>query len=280
MKNRFFKLSILALVTAIIFNSGMLGLGVSKVEAQQVAGKAPFINSWLVSGPFVSPVVDQIYGSEVGETVKHAPSASEITASSSTLAVNPVSKLVDGLTNSQWVTENDSNPWVRMKWSQPIAINEVKIAQWGDGRHVNNWYHLTFTLNDGSIVESGKVDSTSSSSSSPTVYATQSELKNVVEMKVEIDKGRTPYPSITGLSEIEVNNKPVTGSGSGAATIAPAIGDPLSLINESHKWEYFDDRIYNRNYDDYQDLYGYYSVKKASILETNMYTLTHTYTAQ
>ncbi|NOU70363.1 hypothetical protein GC098_02745 [Paenibacillus sp. LMG 31458] len=269
------KITSVALATAMIVTS-MFAFPNNKVEAQQVAGNAPFINSWLVSGPFVSPVVDQIYGNVVGESVNYAPSASEITASSSTLAVNPVSNLVDGKTNSQWVTENDANPWVKLKWREPIALNEVKIAQWGDGRHVNNWYHLTFTLNDGSIVESGKVDSTSSSPSSPTVYAVQSELKNVVEMKVEVDKGRTPYPSITGISEIEVNNKPAAGSGSGAATIAPAIGEPLSLNDESNKWEYFDDRIYNRNYDDYQDLYGYYSVKKG-IDTKNKYVYAHTY---
>ncbi|NOU88642.1 hypothetical protein GC102_23220, partial [Paenibacillus sp. LMG 31460] len=275
MVKKFKKITSVVLATAMIVTS-MFAFSNTKVNAQQVAGNAPFINSWLVSGPFDSPVVDKIYETEVGGIVNYAPSASEITASSSTLAVNPVSKLVDGMTNSQWVTENDANPWVKLKWSEPIALNEVKIAQWGDGRHVNNWYHLTFTLNDGSIVESGKVDSTSSSPSAPTVYAMQSELKNVVEMKVEVDKGRTPYPSITGLSEIEVNNKPATGSGSGAATITPAIGDPLSLNNESHKWEYFDDRIYNRNYDDYQDLYGYYSVKKG-IDTRNKYVYAHTY---
>ncbi|WP_171629486.1 discoidin domain-containing protein [Paenibacillus plantarum] len=275
MVKKFRKITSVALATAMIVTS-MFAFPTNKVEAQQVSGNAPFINSWLVSGPFVSPVVDQIYGTTVEETVKYAATASQITASSSTLAVNPVSKLVDGSTSSQWVTENDSAPWVDLKWSQPIAINEVKIAQWGDGRHVNNYYHLTFTLNDGSKVESGKVDSTSSSSSAPTLYAMQSELKNVVEVKVEIDKGRTPYPSITGISEIEVNNKPAVGSGSGAATIAPAIGDLLSLNNESNKWEYFDDRIYNRNYDDYQDLYGYYAVKKG-VDTRNKYVYAHTY---
>ncbi|NOU98881.1 galactose-binding domain-containing protein, partial [Paenibacillus planticolens] len=269
------KITSVVLATAMIATS-MFAFSSTKVNAQQVTGNAPFINSWLVSGPFDSPVVDQIYGTEVGGNVNYAPLASEITASSSTLAVNPVSYLVDGSTKNQWVTENDANPWVKLKWKEPIAINEVKIAQWGDGRHVNNWYHLTFTLNDGSIVESGKVDSTSSNPSAPTVYAIQSGLKNVVEMKVEIDKGRTPYPNITGISEIEVNNKPSTGSGSGAATITPKIGDPLSLNSESHKWEYFDDRIYNRNYDDYQDLYGYYAVKKG-IDTRNKYVYAHTY---
>ena len=28
------------------------------------------------------------------------------------------------------------------------------------------------------------------------------------------------------------------------------------------KWEYFDDRLWNRNYDNYQDLFGYYTIRK------------------
>ncbi|WP_193726735.1 discoidin domain-containing protein [Paenibacillus guangzhouensis] len=192
------------LATAMLFGSFMIGFPGTKAYAQQITGSAPFINSWLVSGPFDSPVADNIYACQAGEVINLAPLASEITASSSTLAVNPVSYVVDGSTKKQWVTENDSSPWVNLKWKDPIAINEVKIAQWGDSRHVNNWYHLTFTLEDGSKFESGKVNSTSSSSAEPTVYTIQPGLKKVVEMKVEIDKGRTPYPSITGISEIEV----------------------------------------------------------------------------
>lgn len=275
MVKTFHKFTAMALAATMLFASFMIGFPGTKVYAQQATGNAPFINSWLVSGPFDSPVVGKIYGCEAGEIVNYAPLASEITASSSTLAVNPVSYLVDGSTNKQWVTENDSNPWVNLKWREPIAINEVKIAQWGDSRHVNNWYHLTFTLEDGSKIESGKVASTSSSPSEPTVYAMQSALR-VVEMKVEIDKGRTPYPSITGLSEIEVYNKPAAETNPGSAVVTPNIGDPLSLDNESHPWDYFDDRIYNRNYDDYQDLYGYFTVKKG-IDTKNKYVYAHTF---
>ncbi len=254
----------------------MIGFPGTKAYAQQTTGNAPFINSWLVSGPFDSPVVDNIYGCEGGEVINLAPQASDITASSSTLAVNPVSYLVDGNTRTQWVTENDSSPWVNLKWKDPIALNEVKIAQWGDSRHINNWYHITFTLEDGSKVESGKVDSTSSSAAEPTVYAMQSGLKKVVEMKVEIDKGRTPYPSITGLSEIEVYNRQTDESTPESGVITPKIGDPLALNQESNKWEYFDDRLYNRNYDDYQDLYGYFTVKKG-VDTRNKYVYAHTY---
>ncbi|MFI6741844.1 discoidin domain-containing protein [Nonomuraea sp. NPDC050451] len=248
----------------------LLGFLTGSAYAQQVAGDAPFINSWLVSGPFDSPVVEKLYECETAEPVNEAPRASEITASSSTLAVNPVAYLVDGDTRKQWVTENDTSPWVHLKWSEPIALNEVRIAQWGDSRHVNKWYHLTFTLDDGSKVESGQVDG----ASNPTVYTAQPGLKNVREMKVEIDKGRAPYPPITGIAEIEVYNRAEPADGK--AKITPRAGEALSSGGESRKWDYFDDRVYNRNYDDYQDLYGYYTVKQG-VDTRNKYVYAHTY---
>ncbi|MFB7208869.1 putative Ig domain-containing protein [Streptomyces sp. NPDC056255] len=65
-------------------------------------------------------------------------------------------------------------------------------------------------------------------------------------------------------------------SADGNSEITPKVGDSLGFGNESRKWEYFDDRIYNRNYDDYQDLYGYYSVKKG-VDTRNKYVYAHTY---
>ncbi|MEV0289930.1 discoidin domain-containing protein [Kribbella sp. NPDC050820] len=268
------RIACLLAVAAMIGTSLLLGPPRTKAYAQQVPGSAPFINSWLVSGPFDSPVADKAYECEAGEAVNYAARASGITASSSTLAVNPVSYLVDGTTSKQWVTQNDSSPWVKFTWSTPIPLNEVRIAQWGDSRHVNSWYHITFTLADGSSVESGRVDSTSASPAAPTVYSAQPGLKNVVEMRIEIDKGRAPYPSITGLSEVEVYDRPEPVDGK--VKIAPKLGESLGFGAESRAWEYFDDRIYNRNYDDYQDLYGYYAVKKG-VDTRNKYVYANTY---
>ncbi|MEV6269411.1 discoidin domain-containing protein [Kribbella sp. NPDC051936] len=264
----------LAALAAILAASFLLAPPKPTAYAQQVAGSAPFLNSWLVSGPFEAPVADKVYECEVPEQVNYAPQASTITASSSTLAVNPVSYLADGSTRSQWVTENDSSPWVQFSWRSPISLNEVRIAQWGDGRHVNNWYHLTFVLADGSTVASGQVNSTSASPSSPTLYSADPGLTNVVAMKIEIDKGRTPYPSITGISEVEVYNRPVPADGKNPIT--PGLGASFGFGGEHHDWEYFDDRLYNRNYDDYQDLYGYYTVKKG-VDTRNKYVYASTY---
>ena len=44
----------------------------------------------------------------------------------------------------------------------------------------------------------------------------------------------------------------------GEATIEPALGEQTRDL----KWEYLDDRLFSRNYDDYVDVYSYYKVKK------------------
>ncbi|MEV6108060.1 discoidin domain-containing protein [Streptomyces sp. NPDC051940] len=62
----------------------------------------------------------------------------------------------------------------------------------------------------------------------------------------------------------------------GTASIAPKLGEPLGAGGDSRKWEYFDDRIYNRTYDDYQDLHGYFTVKKG-VDTRNKYVYAHTY---
>ncbi|MFE1932649.1 discoidin domain-containing protein [Streptomyces sp. NPDC059474] len=62
----------------------------------------------------------------------------------------------------------------------------------------------------------------------------------------------------------------------GETKISPKVGASLRSGDESRKWEYVDDRIYNRTYDDYQDLYGYYSVKKG-VDTRNKYVYAHSY---
>ncbi|MFB6612203.1 discoidin domain-containing protein [Agromyces sp. NPDC056379] len=258
--------------SALITTAMALGAAAGPANAQQVGGNAPFINSWLVSGPFDTPVADEIYGCEIAEAVNLARTA-KATASSS-LDANPPAQLIDGDLRKQWVAENDAAPTVTLAWDAPISLNEVRLAQWGDARHVNGSYALTFTLADGSTITSPTVASTSGSPSSPTVYSHGETIADVVSISVAIDAGLTPYPSVTGLSEIEVYER--VEPAEGEASIDPAVGGTLGDDAESNEWEYFDDRVYNRNYDDYQDLYGYYSVKKGEDTR-NKFVYAHTY---
>ncbi|WP_326769400.1 discoidin domain-containing protein [Streptomyces sp. NBC_01591] len=79
-------------------------------------------------------------------------------------------------------------------------------------------------------------------------------------------------PVIDKQYECEGGESPVDGK----TKITPKVGDSLRSGDESRNWEYFDDRMYNRTYDDYQDLYGYYSVKKG-VDTRNKYVYAHTY---
>ncbi|WP_269939366.1 DUF7402 domain-containing protein [Arthrobacter sp. HY1533] len=55
---------------------------------------------------------------------------------------------------------------------------------------------------------------------------------------------------------------PVAEGNAGAVT--PVLGAKLAAPGsaEESSWQYFDDRIFNRNYDDYNDLMGYFDVKQ------------------
>lgn len=257
-----------ALITTVL----AVGAATGPAQAQQVGGNAPFINSWLVSGPVDTAVAEEIYGCEVPAVVNLASSA---TATASTaLAANPPAQLIDGDVRKQWVGESTSAPTVTLAWESPVSLNEVRLAQWGDGRHVNQSYRLALTLEDGSKVDVPSVASTSNAPTSPTIYTHPETLQGVVSLTVTIDPDRSPYPGITGLSEIEVYER--VQPSEGEEPITPELGGTLGTEAESTTWEYFDDRLYNRNYDDYQDLYGYYSVKKGEDTR-NKFVYAHTY---
>lgn len=205
---------------------------------------------------------------------------------SSALPANPVENLVDGSIKKQWVSLDngeDKEPWVMLTWDEPVTFNEISLAQWGDGRHVNEYYDLTFTYADGNVSEPERVKSTGSSPAEPTIWQFEGFKEDVKSVKVEIDKGLDPYPSITGISEMEVYKRPWEADGNlppeepdPETQITPVQGENLTEENPDQVWEYFDDRVYNRNYDDYQDLNGYYSMKKG-IDTKNKFVYAHTY---
>lgn len=332
------------------------------VNAQHVKGTAPFINSWLVSGPFETPVADEIYGTEIPDNPNLAKQAAA-SASSATLSSNPPEYLIDGSARNQWVTEGPENPcWAQLDWQDPITAGSIGITLWNDGRHRNQWYDLVFTYADGSKSDPIRVNTTYQNADHPTVYQPEIPLENVTTLQVIVDDGLEPYPAITGIGEIEVYQYPLENAASAVdkkalpetaaskaeseevftetatteeilteteaeeteeilteteaaeteeiltetattesespiteinaadteaaaaqalpagnattETIVPKLGE--SMIPDGQKWEYFDDRIWNRTYDDYQDLYGYYGVKKG-VDTKNKYVYAHTY---
>lgn len=246
------------------------------VFANQEPGDAPFINTWLVAGPYEKPAADVAYKAEIPANTNIALKVAAKVSSSYPGDTNLAGQANDGSMQCWVSAQNDMTPWVSLEWDALRTVRCVTLAQWGDGRHVNQWYHLTFTLGDGSKLPEIKVASTSDDRQQPTVYTAPAPVKNVKSVLVEVDKGRTPYPGITGLAEIEVYEFPLNEEPAVAATPNACVTPVTGADFEGKKWEYFDDRLWNRNYDDYQDLQGYYTVKQG-IDTRNQYICAHTY---
>ena len=199
------------------------------VNAQHVNGAAPFINSWLVAGPFESPVADEIYGTEIPDNPNLAMQA-VASASSATFNTNPPGFLNDGSTRNQWVTEGSEIPcWAQLEWNEPITAGSVGITLWNDGRHKNQWYDLVFTYSDGTKSDPIRVDSTYQTADHPTVYQPEIPLENVKTLQVIVDDGLEPYPGITGISEIEVYEYPLNE----AESAVKGISDERAEIEEA-----------------------------------------------
>ncbi len=63
---------------------------------------------------------------------------------------------------------------------------------------------------------------------------------------------------IAGLFENDAANNGFQTDLIGESTVAPQVGDPAGTTT----WRYFDDRLFSRNYDCYNDLFSYYRIKQ------------------
>lgn len=200
--------------------------GPMKVQAQQTGGNAPFVNTWLVSGPFETAVADGIYDSVVPENPNLAQKAVP-TVSSETLATNPAEYLIDGSERNQWVTEGTEVPcWAKLTWEDPITVGCMGITLWSDSRHRNQNYDLVFTFADGKPEETVRLDATVQDASAPTYYTPEKPWENVESVQILVDPELRPYPSVTGISEISVYQYPLeeTASASVQALEIPGGG--------------------------------------------------------
>src|SRR5690349_15251787 len=74
----------------------------------------------------------------------------------------------------------------------------------------------------------------------------------------EQTSGTAPYINQWAVSGPFTN--PVVDNNNVVPVIGQSFADPNST--ETSTWKYFDDRIFNSNYDDYNDLMGYFDVKQ------------------
>ena len=118
-----------------------------QVNAQQTSGNAPFINTWLVSGPFEEAVADEIYGIETTQrpTDGNWARVADISATSKWWSDNEAAgKAIDGDKNTSWISRTspdnweiresdddvygrDPKPTLTLSWDDPIKVKELEI---------------------------------------------------------------------------------------------------------------------------------------------------------
>lgn len=90
-----------------------------------------------------------------------------------------------------------------------------------------------------------------------TIMVSSFTYMNTNQVDAARTNGTAPYLNQWAVSGPFTNEQPL-------GNIVPVIGESFVDPNssETSTWQYFDDRIFNRNYDDYNDLMGYFDVKQ------------------
>ncbi|HEX7935962.1 MAG TPA: LamG-like jellyroll fold domain-containing protein [Paraburkholderia sp.] len=275
----------------------------SYVSAQWVAGSAPFINSWLVSGPFDTAKAEEIYGvvRPADGNWARVAMASATSTWKTTAADYPTgidvpgtapSKAIDGDRTTDWVSQTmntygspstwpawDPTPTLFLTWTQPIKVKQIEVfdrydASWPSG--LSDVQQVNYTLKDvsGAVLQTGSITNIDPTGVNPGVAVLPQAVTNVskVELLIVYDGQKINKNVGLGFKEVNVFD--------GDGTVPPTGGSITpkadNLFVDGKNWEYFDDRLWNRNYDDYQDLYGYYGVKKG-VDTKNKFVYAHTY---
>lgn len=128
------KAASLCLSATILATSYINLLPSSVTQAQQVAGNAPFINTWLVSGPFDEAVADEIYQISAPEEREnlalkaHAEANSVFHNTDEDLVTFAGSKAIDGSKSTEWVSyfpDGILPKQLTLTWDDPITVQEI-----------------------------------------------------------------------------------------------------------------------------------------------------------
>ena len=201
------------------------------------------------------------------------------TSATTTLAGSNKAYAIDGDMNTAWKSDTrqgqvwDDKLTLTLNLSEVSQITEIKINGFErDNKQLKVQY--TFYDEDGIPVKELMQDNIVNAGFTVTSFKEAYNVKTV-NAKI-IEKGGAP--NHLGIKEIEIHGVkgyvevPEVPEVEPENPIIPKLGDAFG----TGTWEYFDDRIFNRNTDDYQDLYGYYTVKKG--IETkDKYVYAHTY---
>ena len=235
----------IAAATAIALAAGGLTFaGATTAVAQVAPGTAPFMNSWLVSGPFDTAVVDENYGTNRPTDGNWARLAA-VTASSTwktdaaaypggTDAANALPALaVDGNLATNWISQMhntagapsswpawDPTPTLTLTWPEAIKVKEIQVFD----RHDASWpantsdvQRVDYTLKDaaGATLATGSITSIDPTGVNPGTHALSSAVQGVskVELLIVHDGQKTLKNVGLGFKEVKVLDGDGVGSG-------------------------------------------------------------------
>lgn len=174
----------------------------------------------------------------------------------------------------------DPEPTYTLDWEQDVTISRMVLYErhneaWQAG--VSNVEEVEYTLKDeqGTILASGLIDGFVPDSPDPAELILEQPVGGVrsVSFRIVYDGVKKNDNVGLGFREVEVygTKDPLPEP---AEKIIPVLGE--FMTEDGQAWEFFDDRLWNRTYDDYQDLHGYYNVRK-DVDTRNKYVYAHTY---
>lgn len=149
----------------------------------------------------------------------------------------------------------DPTPTLTLTWPNSVTVRQIQVFDRNDASWAANTsdvQEVTYTLKDqtGASLATGSITGIDPKGTTPGVVTLPSAVPNVksLELLIVHDGVKEMKNVGLGFKEVKVFDTALT----------PRVDSQF----EGKTWEYFDDRTWNRNYDDYQDLHGYYAIKK------------------
>ena len=287
MKHVLKKATSLLLSAATIATSFACIVTPQKVEAQQVTGTAPFINTWLTAGPLNGPAIDLDTQNESNLARLASAEASSMWAQGSGYE-NPERDgpqcAIDGNTSSYWRSENaldkwdtrDQAPTLTLTWDEPIEVKYLEYYDQPNEDSNGNTEEVVCNFYDTQGEKIASETLLNPTNSDPAVKEFDSSLNDISKIEFTIVYDQIAEERNAGLGIAEIKIFDAVPEGAEPVSVLPKLGESFGIEDDTARWEYFDDRIFNRNTDDYNDLYGYYKVKQGK--ETKgKYVYAHTY---
>lgn len=228
--------------------------------------------------------IDKIYS---GSPKKITDLMATVSSTLDNETANSADKALDDDTETAWKAQCKQGlpPWDG-NIGMDIRLPEISLVTSLDITpyvlEQNKKFTLEYTLlnSSGKILKKGKLDTVTGNREDKQQIRFEEGIKHVDVVRIRLSEkegGGNHY----GLREVEIYGIPKKSEESAKPNhkITPVSGREFGLSRtgaQKHKWKYLDDRLWNRSYDDYQDLYGYYKVKQ-NIDTRNKYVYAHAY---